>query len=194
MGRKIRNSDPRTQGVRRVKLTPTKIPGVLAIEIEPLIDERGFFARTYCVETLRSAGAALGTIRQTSISFNTQRGTLRGMHWQADPRPEGKIVRAASGRIFDAIVDLRRQSPTYRSWFGTELDAKAQNALLIPPGCAHGFLTLEENCAIEYIMDADYIPALARGCRWNDPAFGIEWPFAPANMSERDKNWPDFVP
>jgi dTDP-4-dehydrorhamnose 3,5-epimerase len=177
-----------------VKLTPTKIPGALVVEIEPLADERGFFARTYCSETLRSAGAPFGTIRQTSISFNAQRGTLRGMHWQADPHPEGKIVRAASGRIFDAIADLRRESPTYRSWFAIELDAKVQNALLIPPGCAHGFLTLEENCAVEYIMDADYVAGLARGCRWNDPAFGIEWPSAPRAMSERDKTWADFAP
>lgn len=194
MGRKIRHPDTRNQGVRSVKLTPTKIAGVLIIEIEPLCDERGFFARTYCFETLRSAGAPLGTIRQASISFNAQRGTLRGMHWQAEPRPEGKIVRVASGRIFDAIVDLRRESPTYRNWFGIELDAATHNGLLIPPGCAHGFLTLAENCAIEYIMDADYVPGLARGCRWNDPAFGIEWPFAPTNLSERDKNWPDFAP
>jgi len=177
-----------------VKLTPTKIPGALIVEIEPLVDERGFFARTYCAETLRGAGAAFGTIRQTSISVNTKRGTLRGMHWQAEPHPEGKIVRAASGRIFDAIVDMRPQSPAYRSWFGIELDAKTQNALLIPPGCAHGFLTIEENCAIEYVMDTDYVPGLSRGCRWNDPAFGIEWPFAPIAMSERDKTWADFAP
>jgi dTDP-4-dehydrorhamnose 3,5-epimerase len=177
-----------------VKLTPTKIPGALVVEIEPLVDERGFFARTYCAETLRAAGASFGTIRQTSISVNAKRGTLRGMHWQADPHPEGKIVRAASGRIFDAIVDLRPQSPAYRSWFGIELDAKTQNALLIPPGCAHGFLTIEENCAIEYVMDADYVPGLSRGCRWNDPAFGIKWPFAPMAMSERDKTWADFAP
>ena len=177
-----------------MKLTPTKIPGALIVEIEPLADERGFFARTYCFETLRAAGAPFGTIRQTSISLNAGQGTLRGMHWQADPHPEGKIVRMASGRIFDAIVDLRRDSPTYRSWFGIELDAAAQNALLIPPGCAHGFLTLVENCAVEYVMDADYVPDLARGCRWNDPAFGIEWPSAPLAMSERDKTWPDFAP
>ena len=177
-----------------MKLTPTKIPGALVIEIEPLVDERGFFARTYCFETLRSAGAAFGTIRQTSISFNAKRGTLRGMHWQADPHPEGKIVRASSGRIFDVIIDLRPESPAYRGWFGIELDAKAQNALLVPAECAHGFLTLEANCAIEYVMDADYVPGLSRGCRWNDSAFGIEWPFAPITMSDRDNSWPDFVP
>src|SRR5882757_10022689 len=108
------------------------------IEIEPRADERGFFARTYCFETLRAADASFGSIRQTSISFNTQRGTLRGMHWQTEPHSEGKIVRPSAGRIFDVIVDLRRESPTYLSWFGAELDAKTQNAILIPRGCAHG--------------------------------------------------------
>jgi len=176
-----------------VKLTQTKIPGALVIEIEPRRDERGFFARTYCFETLRAAGAPFGAIRQMSLSFNAERGTLRGMHWQAAPKPESKIVRASSGRIFDAIVDLRRESPAYLQWFGIELDARAHNALLIPPGCTHGFLTLEENCAVEYAMDADYAPECARGCRWNDRAFGIKWPFTPISMSERDRTWPDFV-
>ena len=177
-----------------MKLIPTKIPGALAILLEPHRDERGFFARTYCVETLRAAGAEFGTIRQTSISFNRMRGTLRGMHWQAEPRPEGKIVRASAGRIFDCIVDLRSGSPAYLSWFGVVLDAAAHDALLIPPGCAHGFLTLEDDCTVEYIMDTDYVPELASGCRWNDPAFGIAWPAPPATMSERDRTWPDFAP
>jgi len=177
-----------------VKLTPTRVAGAFAIEIEPLRDERGYFARLYCFETLRKSGAQFGTIRQTSISFNATRGTLRGLHFQAEPAQEGKIVRASRGRIFDCIVDLRRDSPTHRQWFGIELDAAAQNALLIPPGCAHGFLTLEDDCAVEYMMDADYVPQLARGCRWNDPAFGIAWPAAPVSMSERDRTWPDYAP
>jgi dTDP-4-dehydrorhamnose 3,5-epimerase len=174
-----------------VKLSSTRIPGAFVIEIEPRRDERGYFARTYCFDTLRKASAQFGTIRQTSISFNAERGTLRGLHFQADPKPEGKIVRASAGRIFDCIVDFRLNSPTHRQWFGVELDAAAHNALLIPPGCAHGFLTLLDNCAIEYFMDTDYVPELARGCRWNDPAFGIDWPATPLSMSERDKTWPD---
>jgi dTDP-4-dehydrorhamnose 3,5-epimerase len=177
-----------------VKLIPTAIPGAFSILIEPHGDERGFFARTYCAETLKRASAQFGTIRQTSISFNAQKGTLRGLHWQAAPKPEGKIVRASRGRIFDCIVDLRRDSPTYLNAFGIVLDAAAHNALLIPQGCAHGFLTLEENCAVEYFMDADYAPELARGCRWNDPAFAIAWPAEPLAMSERDRTWPDFMP
>jgi dTDP-4-dehydrorhamnose 3,5-epimerase len=176
-----------------VKFSPTIIPGAFVIEIESRRDERGYFARTYCFETLRKAGAQFDTIRQTSISFNAERGTLRGLHFQVEPKPEGKIVRASAGRIFDCIVDLRRSSPTHRQWFGIELDAAAHNALLIPPGCAHGFLTLQDNCAIEYFMDADYVPELARGCRWNDSAFGIAWPATPAFMSERDRAWPDYA-
>ena len=176
-----------------MKVIATKIPGVLVLDIEPIGDERGFFARTYCSETLRAGGAAFGSIRQTSISFNTERGTLRGLHWQAESSPEAKIVRVSSGRIFDVAVDLRPASPAYCKWFGVELDARRHNALLVPAGCAHGFLTLENDCTVEYAMDADYAPECARGCRWDDPAFGIAWPFAPAAMSERDRSWPRFT-
>jgi dTDP-4-dehydrorhamnose 3,5-epimerase len=177
-----------------VKLSPTKIPGAFVVQFEPQGDERGYFGRTYCMETLRSAGASFGVIRQTSISFNKNRGTLRGMHWQANPRPEGKIVRASAGRIFDCIVDLRRDSPAYLKSFAIELDARIANAVIIPPLCAHGFVTLSEDCTVEYAMDADYVPELARGARWNDPAFAIEWPALPSVIGERDKIWPDFVP
>jgi dTDP-4-dehydrorhamnose 3,5-epimerase len=177
-----------------VKLIPAKIPGAFVIEFEPQSDERGYFGRIYCMETLHDAGARFGVIRQTSISFNKQRGTLRGMHWQTDPRPEGKLVRVSAGRIFDCIVDLRRESMTYLQSFTIELDAGLHNALVIPPVCAHGFLTLTNNCAVEYAMDTDYVPELARGVRWNDPAFTIGWPATPSVIGERDKTWPDFVP
>jgi dTDP-4-dehydrorhamnose 3,5-epimerase len=176
-----------------VKLIPTKIPGALVLEIEPITDERGFFARTYCHETLHAAGAVFGSIRQTSISYSKERLTMRGLHWQTEPRPERKIVRVTAGSIYDVVVDLRRGSPTYCKWFGLELDARRHTALLIPPGCAHGFLTLEPDCTVEYTMDADHAPECARGARWDDPAFGIVWPFAPAAISERDRSWPNFV-
>jgi dTDP-4-dehydrorhamnose 3,5-epimerase len=176
-----------------MKLTPTKIPGAFVIEIEPVTDERGFFARIYCQETFRAAGAVFGGIRQTSISCNTQRGTLRGLHWQAETKPEAKIVRASAGRVFDVVVDLRRGSPSYCDWFGLELEARRHTALLIPPGCAHGFLTLEDGCTVDYMMDADYAPECARGVRWDDPAFGIVWPFAPLTMNARDRTWPNFA-
>ncbi len=176
-----------------MKFQPTRIAGAFRIEIEPLADERGLFARTYCFESLRKAGAAFGTIRQMSLSISPASCTLRGLHYQASPKPEAKIVRATQGRIFDVMVDLRRNSPTYLTWIGAELDASAHHALLIPAGCAHGFLTLEDDCTVEYVMDADFEASLARGHRWNDPTFGIEWPFAPRVISERDRTWPDFV-
>jgi dTDP-4-dehydrorhamnose 3,5-epimerase len=176
-----------------VRVEPTKISGAFLLTATPNRDERGFFVRTYCAETLRQAGTSLGTIRQSSLSFNKIRGTLRGLHWQAE-KSEGKIVRALRGHAFDVIVDLRRDSPTYREWLGTELDAETHNALLIPPGCAHGFLTLDDDCTLEYVMDADYDADLARGCRWDDPAFDIRWPHSPNAISERDRTWPDFAP
>jgi dTDP-4-dehydrorhamnose 3,5-epimerase len=173
---------------------PTKIPGAFVSAFEARTDERGYFGRVYCMETLRKAGASLGAIRQMSISFNKQRGTLRGLHWQAEPKPEGKIVRVTAGRIFDCIVDLRRDSAAYLQSFTIELDAQHHNAIVIPSLCAHGFLTLSEDCTLEYAMDADYVPELARGVRWNDPAFAIEWPHLPSVIGERDKTWPDFLP
>jgi dTDP-4-dehydrorhamnose 3,5-epimerase len=177
-----------------VKLTSTNIPGAFVIAFDSQGDERGYFGRIYCVETLRNAGAPFGPIRQMSLSFTKERGTLRGLHWQAAPKPEAKTVRVSAGRIFDCIVDLRPDSPAYLQSFAIELDAQLHNALLIPPLCAHGFLTLIDDCTIEYAMDADYVPELARGARWNDPAFGIEWPALPSIIGERDKTWPDFVP
>ena len=177
-----------------MKLTPTKIPGAFVMGFESQRDERGYFGRTYCVDTLRKAGAPLGAIRQMSVSFNKQRGTLRGMHWQAEPKPEAKIVRVSSGRVFDCIVDLRRESATYLQAFAIELDGRSHNAVVVPALCAHGFLTLTDDCMIEYAMDADYVPELARGARWNDPVFAIDWPHLPTVIGERDRAWPDFVP
>ena len=181
LGRPLRRADPGAGGAGAMKLGRTKLPGVFYLEIAPLSDARGYFARTFCAESLREAGAAFGAVRQMSISVNDKAGTLRGMHWQAEPKPEAKIVRPTAGRIFDVALDLRPASPTFRQWFGTELDAARHDALLIPAGCAHGFVTLENACAIEYLMDADYAPELARGVRWDDPAFAIAWPIAPAS-------------
>lgn len=177
-----------------MKLEATTVAGVLRLGLEPIHDERGFFARSFCCETLRQAGAQFGAIRQMSLSFNPGIHTLRGLHYQSLEKPEGKIVRVASGRVFDVVLDLRKQSPTYLRWCHAELGADAHDALLIPPGCAHGFLTLEPDSTVEYAMDADFDARLARGCRWNDPRFGIAWPFEPRVIGERDRNWPDFAP
>ena len=178
--------------IQRVKLEATAITGVFRIILEPIGDDRGFFARTFCFETLRKAGAQFGAIRQMSLSFNPKVRTLRGLHYQSLEKPEGKIVRVTSGRVFDVTLDLRKESPTYLRWCHAELCADARDALLIPPGCAHGFLTLEDDTTVEYAMDADFDAELARGCRWNDPLFGIGWPFEPRVIGERDRNWPDF--
>jgi dTDP-4-dehydrorhamnose 3,5-epimerase len=176
-----------------MKFRRTDIEGVVEIEMEPVADERGDFARTYCAETFLAAGIEL-TVCQTNLSRNHQRGTLRGMHYQDQPNPDPKLVRCNRGRIFDVAVDLRRDSPSFCRWTATELDSNRHNALFVPAGCAHGFLTLEDDCDVAYMMGTSYVAELARGVRWNDPAFGIEWPFEPSIMSDRDAAYPDFVP
>jgi len=176
-----------------MRISPTRIPGVMVVEAESRADERGQFARTFDAETFAAAG--LPTLwPQCNTSWNARRGTLRGLHFQADPRPEPKLVRCTRGALFDVAVDLRPDSPTYCGWVGLELTANARNALYIPPGCAHGFLTLEDGAEVFYQMGESYVPELARGVRWNDPAFAIEWPFAPTMIGARDANYPDFMP
>ncbi len=175
-----------------MKFEATPIAGLWRIEIEPHADARGFFARTYCIDEFARAGVRFGSIRQSSLSFNRVRGTLRGLHWQAAPKLEGKLVRPARGRIFDVIVDLRANSPTFCRWFGAELRSDRSEAFLVPPLCAHGFVTLEDDSVVDYAMDADFDTELARGVRWDDPAFGIVWPIEPVVMSDRDRTYPDF--
>lgn len=175
-----------------MNFVPTNIDGVIEIRTEPLADKRGDFARGFCNNEFRDAGIPFSVV-QTNTSRNHSRSTLRGMHYQTEPEPDPKLVRCIRGRIFDVAVDLRPTSNTYCRWAGIELDANAQNALFVPPGCAHGFLTLEENCTVEYLMGAAYAPNLARGVRWDDPAFGIVWPTAPLVLADRDATYPDFV-
>jgi dTDP-4-dehydrorhamnose 3,5-epimerase len=176
-----------------VRITPLALGGVHRIDLEPFADERGFFARSYCVRELAAAGIE-APIVQTSLSWNPRRGTLRGLHWQAPPDEETKIVRCARGRIHDVLVDLRPDSPTYLRHVAVELSGEERNAVVVPPGVAHGFLTLEDGCEVHYAMSAFHAPASARGARWNDPAFGISWPAAVEVVSERDRGWPDFAP
>jgi dTDP-4-dehydrorhamnose 3,5-epimerase len=176
-----------------MKFRHMQIPGVVRIDLEPQTDERGSFARTYCEATFRAHGLEPVGI-QCNISVNAKRGTLRGLHYQAAPAEEAKLVRCVRGRLFDVAVDLRPESPTFRQWLGVELDAEAGEALYIPRGCAHGFLTLADDTAVYYHMGTEYAPALARGVRWNDPAFAISWPFAPLHLSDRDAAFPDFAP
>ena len=176
-----------------MKFTETPIPGVVVVDIEPIQDTRGFFARGFCAEEFAARDLTVSIV-QTNIAFNAARGTLRGMHYQATPAPEPKLVRCNRGAIFDVAVDLRPDSPAYGRWTGHELSAANRRALHIPEGCAHGLLTLEDHCEVSYLMGAAYAPELARGVRWNDPAFAIDWPFEPAVISERDAGFPDFAP
>jgi dTDP-4-dehydrorhamnose 3,5-epimerase len=169
----------------------TSLEGVLIVEPKVTPDARGLFARTYDAALFAKAGMPTDW-PQHNVSWNRERGTLRGMHFQAEPHPEPKLVRCLRGRIYDVAIDLRSGSPTFKRWFAVELFADRRNALFIPAGLAHGFLTLENGCEVSYLMGDSYDAALARGVRWNDPAFAIEWPFEPIQMSERDAAFPDF--
>jgi len=169
----------------------TRIGGVLRIHPERRTDERGFFARTWCRDEFEKAGLD-ARLAQCSISFNPHKGTLRGMHYQAAPYAETKLVRCTMGAIYDVIVDLRADSPTFRKWLGVTLTAENREMIYIPEGCAHGFLTIEDNSEIFYQMSEFYHPEAACGVRWNDPAFGIEWPGKVEVISERDRSLPNF--
>lgn len=175
-----------------MKLRSCELPGVVVVEIERLQDPRGFFARSYCAEEFQAAGMD-PRVAQCNISYNEKRGTLRGMHWQAEPHGEAKLVRCTAGEIYDVAVDLRRDSPTYLRWFGVELTAANRHALYIPAGLAHGFQALTDDAEVFYQMSVPYVPGAGRGARWNDPAFGIRWPLPAPILSERDSGYPDFA-
>jgi dTDP-4-dehydrorhamnose 3,5-epimerase len=176
-----------------VRFLATEIEGVVRIELTPHADDRGDFARAYCESEFRAQGLEPVGV-QCNLSRNRRRGTLRGLHYQVEPAAEAKLVRCVAGRLFDVAVDLRRESPTYRRWVAAELDARRGDMLYVPRGCAHGFLTLADDTTVFYQMSTLYEPAATRGVRWNDPAFGIAWPFAPICIGERDASYPDFVP
>jgi dTDP-4-dehydrorhamnose 3,5-epimerase len=167
----------------------TEIRGVVEIETEPRHDARGFFARLFCPEELARAGITF-TSTQINLSRNEARFTLRGMHWQDPPHAEAKIVRVVRGCVHDVVVDLRPQSPTFRRWIARELDAGRANALLVPEGCAHGFLTLEPRTDVLYQMSRAYVPGAARGLRFDDPDIGIVWPTPPETIADADLAWP----
>jgi len=173
----------------RIKQTP--LAGACVIEIEKHIDERGFFARTWCKKEFSAHGLS-PEHSQSSISYNKFKGTLRGMHFQVAPHEEIKIVRCTSGAIHDVIIDLRGDSPTWLHHFGIELNAENRTMLYVPTGFAHGFITLEDDTQVSYLISEPYAPESARGVRWNDPAFGIVWPIQPVVMSETDRTLPNF--
>ena len=164
------------------------------IELDLLRDERGWFARTFDADEFEKRGLH-PSVAQCNVSFNAKRDTLRGMHYQAEPHGESKLVRCVQGAIFDVAVDLRPDSPTYCGWYGVELSADSHRSLYVPVGLAHGFQTLVDDCEIVYQMDQRYVREAARGVRWNDPAFGIEWPESHGEriISEKDLSYMDFV-
>lgn len=172
-------------------LTETPLAGAYVVDVERRSDDRGYFARSYCVEEFRRVGVELPVV-QCNISFNTRRGTLRGMHFQVPPKGEAKLVRCTRGAIQDVIVDLRPESPTYCRWFAVELNATNQRALYIPIGFAHGFQTLADDAEVFYQMSEFFSPEHARGVRWDDPAFGIEWPLPVSSISEKDASYSHY--
>ena len=175
-----------------MRFSPTELADAYIVELERHEDERGFFARIWCNDELSDHGL-VSHLSQCSISRNSLAGTLRGMHFQHAPHEEAKFVRCTAGAIFDAIIDLRPDSATHGRWLGVELDAERGNALYVPKGFAHGFQTLVDGTDVLYMISDPYVPEAASGVRWDDPAFGIEWPDAEARtISERDLAWPDY--
>jgi dTDP-4-dehydrorhamnose 3,5-epimerase len=177
-----------------MRFVETPLAGAWIIELDLLSDERGWFARTFDGEEFEAHGMNPVVI-QCNASFNARRGTLRGMHFQANPYGESKLVRCTRGAIFDVAVDVRPKSATLRRWHGTELSAENRRAFYIPPGLAHGFQTLTDDCEVLYQMGERYVADAARGVRWDDPTFGIEWPESDGEriISGRDASYPDFT-
>ncbi len=172
-----------------MKFQELPLAGAYTIEMDRLEDERGFFARSYSAEEFAARGLP-AAMPQSSVSFNARRGTLRGLHYQAEPHAEDKLVRCTAGAIYDVIVDLRPDSPTARRWFGVELSAANHRSLFVPKGLAHGFMTLRDDTEVLYMISVPYAPGFERGLRWNDPAIGISWPTAPSVVSARDAAYP----
>jgi dTDP-4-dehydrorhamnose 3,5-epimerase len=172
-----------------MRIEATDLPGVFVVDVEPLEDERGWFARTFDAGALADAGLD-PTVVQCSISSNTAAGTLRGMHFQQGPHGESKLIRCTRGRIFDVLVDARAGAPTFGRWISVDLAAEGYRAVFVSPGIAHGFVTLEPHSEVFYQMSVAHRPAAACGFRWDDPAVGIEWPREPVVMSERDRALP----
>jgi dTDP-4-dehydrorhamnose 3,5-epimerase len=175
-----------------MKFTGADIPGVFLIDLERHEDSRGFFARTFCRDEFAAHGLRSSFV-QCNLSSNDRRGTLRGMHYQARPHEEAKVVCCTRGAVYDVLVDLRRDSPSFCRWAAFELSSANRRMLYIPEGIAHGFQSLEDHSDLFYLMSEAYHREAERGVRWNDPAFGMRWPLAQPILSERDAGYPDFV-
>jgi len=174
-----------------MRFIETEIPGAFIVALDPISDERGFFARTFCEETFAAAGIPMRA-PQANLSHNPRARTLRGLHFQL-PFEESKLVQCVRGEVWDVALDLRPSSPAYGRSVGVTLSPAARQSFFIPPGCAHGFITLMDDTDLLYLMGAPFVPGGARGIRWNDPAFQIPWPAEPALLSGRDASFPDFA-
>ena len=169
----------------------TELPGAYLIELDKRADSRGFFARVWCEREFADHGL-VSKVVQANTSFNHKAGTLRGMHFQAAPFQETKLVRCTLGAIYDVIVDLRPDSPTYKRWIGAELTASNYSMLYVPADFAHGFITLRDNTEVNYLVSEAYVPGAERGLRWNDPEIGIDWPRSVDVISDKDAAWADY--
>jgi dTDP-4-dehydrorhamnose 3,5-epimerase len=176
-----------------MRFTALKLAGAFLVDIDRHEDDRGFFARSWCATEFTERDLSVD-IRQCSISFNARKGTLRGIHFQSAPHQETKVVRCTAGAIYDVLVDVRSESPTYREWLALELTAENRHQLYIPPGIAHGFQTLCDASEVFYQISNDFVSSSSQGIRWNDPAIGVRWPEpVPTTISERDRTFPDFA-
>lgn len=171
-----------------MRFLPTPVTGAWLVEPEARSDERGSFARLWCQDDFAAQGLRADFV-QSNASFNVKKGTLRGLHYQAAPHGEIKLISCVRGRVFDVIVDMRPASPTYRRWFGAELTPESRRMLYVPKECAHGYLTLEDATEVIYPVTMSYHPESERGLRWDDPTIGVEWPMAPAVISTKDQEW-----
>ena len=172
-----------------MRFIETPLAGLYVVEIEPRNDDRGFFARSFCMEEFRAHGLEQ-RVAQCNVSFNLKAGTLRGLHFQGEPHGEAKLVRCTRGIIFDVVVDIRQESNTYLRWYAMELTPENRRMMFIPQGFAHGFQTLIDESEVSYIMFEMYHPESARGLRWDDPKLGIAWPLATKIISDKDRNYP----
>ena len=169
----------------------TQIEGAWLVNLQRIGDERGFFARAWCAKEFEKYGIT-SKLCQANLSYSSKLGTLRGMHYQIYPHSEMKAIRCIRGALFDVIIDLRPESNTFKKWFGYELNQENKTMMIVPEGCAHGFLTLSNDCEALYFVSTSFNQDSERGLRWDDPTFNVNWPFDPIEISDKDKSWKNY--